>query len=309
MGASLLSLLSSFFTLPRSLHSLLLPPLLRIGRAGLLLLLLLLISQSCTQYPGYTKHSDSIYYQRVQLGEGILYHPDSCFLDYSISYAPLNKPNQVAQKHIKFSQISPAILNDGILKNLQKGELIKLIVKDSSIYINELCLEERSYTNESIKITFKVDAIYNLYLQEEDPNVLEYKSIKTFMSYISSPNLYKHIEGIWLKTINRNDSIDRAIQGEIVLDYKGFSLQDDSLDIPDYPLQFNVSDQYQVIKGIEIALQNMHFGDSVMVIIPSYLAFGELGSKNGNVPPYTALKYFLKVYTPSSYQTIYNTEN
>lgn len=272
---------------------------------SLLFLLLLLTSQSCTQHPGYTKHSDSLYYKRVQLGEGIVYHPDSCFLDYSISYYPLNNPKQIVQKQIKFSQISPSILNDGILKDVQKGELIKLIVNDSSIYINELCLEDWPHNNESIEVTFKVDAIYNLYLQEEDPNVLEYKSIKTFMSFISSPNLYKPIEGIWLKTITKRESNERAIQGEIVLDYKGFSLKDDSLDIPDYPLQFNVSDQYQVIKGIEIALQNMHFGDSVLVIIPSYLAFGELGSKNGNVPPYTALKYYLKVYRPSEYMDLH----
>ena len=91
------------------------------------------------------------------------------------------------------------------------------------------------------------------------------------------------------------------VEGEIVLDYKGYSLNGDSLDIPDYPLQFNTKDQYQVIEGIELALQTMSFGDSVMTIIPSYLAFGEMGSRNGNVPPYTALLYYLKAYPAAEY--------
>jgi FKBP-type peptidyl-prolyl cis-trans isomerase len=174
--------------------------------------------------------------------------------------------------------------------------------------MDELCKSEDFVSGEWYEVGFHVDEVYNLYMQEEDPNVMEYKSIKLFLSFISSPNLYRYINGIWLKEIETASANTPKVQGEIVLDYKGFSLEGDSLDIPDYPLQFNTADQYQVIEGIEIALQHMHFGDSTMVIIPSYLAFGELGSKNGNVPPYEALLYYLKAYPAVEYYKEFQTK-
>lgn len=268
---------------------------------SLLFLLLLLTSQSCTQHPGYTKHSDSLYFQRVQLGDGIVYHPDSCFLDYSVRFHPMDSSNKSITNTIKFAQIPRNLLADSILKDLQKGEMISFICKDSDQYLKELCQYESYKNGIEYQIDFKVDEVYNLYHQEEDPNVQEYKSINHFLALISSPNLYKYYKGIWIKQLDNAPADSEKVSDEIVLSYQGYSLLGDSLDIPDYPMQFNTLDQYQVIEGIELALQTMQFGDSVMCIIPSYLAFGELGSKNGNVPPYTALLYYLKAYPADKY--------
>ena len=124
-------------------------------------------------------------------------------------------------------------------------------------------------------------------------------------SFISSPNLYHYYKGVWINWIEKAETGDKPISGNIVLDYAGYSLENDSLDIPDFALQFNMNDQYQVIEGIEYALSKMNFNDSVRVIIPSYLAFGELGSKNGNIPPYQALMYYLKAYTPEEYTKLH----
>lgn len=275
-----------------------------------LVIILVLFVASCgySKYPGYSYYSENLHYQRVQLGDGIVYHPDSCFLDYSISYFPISNPEEIVQSTVKFAQLNRDLLADSILKNVQKGDLIRVKTSDNKLYMNELCKSEAFIKGEVYEIEIRVDEIYNLYIQEEDPNVLEFQSIKQYLSYVSSPNLYKYINGIWVKTIERDSSLE-SVGGEIVLDYKGYSLEDDSLDIPDYPLKFNTKDQYQVIEGIEIALSTMHFSDSVLVIIPSYLAFGELGSKNGNVPPYKALKYYLKVYSPQDFKLLEENRN
>lgn len=266
----------------------------------LTLFLFALIGCDFSKHPGYSKYESGLYFKRISLGEGTIYHPDSCFLDYSVRFHPLDSTKKEITNTIKFAQLSPLILADSILKQVQKGDKVSFICSDNNLYMNELCKSEDFLDGEWYEVEFDVDEVYNLYLQEEDPNVKEYKSIKLFLSFISSPNLYRYINGIWFKEIDTGSTVN--VQGEIVLDYKGFSLEGDSLDIPDYPLQFNTADQYQVIEGIEIALQNMHYGDSTMVIIPSYLAFGELGSKNGNVPPYTALMYHLKAYKSETYK-------
>jgi len=274
----------------------------------LLFSLFFLIGCNYSKYPGYSKFDDSLYYKRVSLGDGTKYHRDSCFLDYSIRIQALDDTIKEIKSTIKFAQLSPLILADSILKQVQKGDEISFICSNNEQYMNELCKNNAFIEGEWYIVDFHVDEVYNLYHQEEDPNVQEYKSIKRFLSFISSPNLYPYINGIWLKEIEAASANTPKVQGEIVLDYKGFSLEGDSLDIPDYPLQFNTADQYQVIEGIEIALQHMHFGDSTMVIIPSYLAFGELGSKNGNVPPYEALLYYLKAYPAAEYYNEFQTK-
>lgn len=271
-----------------------------------LAILFILFFTSCgySKYSGYSYHSENLHYQRVQLGDGIIYHPDSCFTDYSITYFPLNNPEEKIKSTVKFAQLNRALLTDSIFKNVQKGDLIKIRTNDNPMYMTDLCKSSQFKDNEVYEIEVHIDEVYNLFLQEEDPNVIEYKSIMRYLDYVSSPKLYNYHDGIWLRFITR-DTTRTKVKGEIVLDYKGYSLKDEPIDIPDYPLQFNTKDQFQVIKGIEIALNNMHFTDSVLVIIPSYLAFGELGSKNGNVPPYKALKYYLKAYTPTEYKELH----
>lgn len=273
-------------------------------------ILLILFISGCgfSKYPGYSYHSENLHYQRVQLGDGIVYHPDSCFIDYKVTFFPIEHPEKKIESTLKFAQLNKDLLSDSIFKNVQKGDLLKIKTSDNPLYMNDLCKSSEFNKGDAYEIEVFVEEVYNLYLQEEDANVVEFKSIKHYLSFVSSPNLYMYTNGIYIKTIE-SDTSKESVSGEIVLDYKGYSLEDDSLDIPDYPLKFNTKDQYQVIEGIEIALANMHFNDSVLVIIPSYLAFGELGSKNGNVPPYTALKYYLKVYTAREYQQILEKEN
>ena len=50
-----------------------------------------------------------------------------------------------------------------------------------------------------------------------------------------------------------------------------------------------------VIKTIEDLIGLMNEGSTVRIVIPSHLAFGESGSANGLVPPYTPLVYEIEL--------------
>ena len=56
-----------------------------------------------------------------------------------------------------------------------------------------------------------------------------------------------------------------------------------------------------VISGWQIALQEMHVGDSVDVIIPYQAAYGVSGS--GSIPPYSTLKFGIKLVDIPNYET------
>lgn len=56
-----------------------------------------------------------------------------------------------------------------------------------------------------------------------------------------------------------------------------------------------------VIEGWQIALQYMHVGDSVEIILPANVAYGSTGS--GTILPYSALKFQIKLTDIPAYQT------
>ncbi|MDE6267130.1 MAG: FKBP-type peptidyl-prolyl cis-trans isomerase [Muribaculaceae bacterium] len=55
-----------------------------------------------------------------------------------------------------------------------------------------------------------------------------------------------------------------------------------------------------VIEGWQIALQYMHVGDSVDVVIPYFAAYGTAGS--ASIPPYSALKFSIKLVDIPGYE-------
>jgi FKBP-type peptidyl-prolyl cis-trans isomerase len=60
-------------------------------------------------------------------------------------------------------------------------------------------------------------------------------------------------------------------------------------------LEFTYGTPDQLIKGLNIVIGTLKKGEFVKIIVPSRLAFGEKGSSNGSIQPYTPLVYNLKI--------------
>ena len=84
-------------------------------------------------------------------------------------------------------------------------------------------------------------------------------------------------------------------QDNIYLSYEGSFLNGRFLEksVPGFSFQFGVPDQ--VLKGINNVIRYLREGENVKIILPSPLAFGEPGSSNGTVPPFTPLLYNIKL--------------
>ena len=187
--------------------------------------------------------------------------------------------------------------------DLKKGDQLNLILLNNSELFEKLTFETES-TSQNWLINFKVDEVINTSLvegNESDPNFIEYSRIKTFLTFGDNNKIFTFTEGVWLDRSMLNQSNIIPIREEVILDYKGYYLDGNIFDISDYPLKFYRTDQNQVIPGIMIALKYMRPGDSTVVIIPSHLAFGETGSKDGNVPPNEPVVYGLKLFKHGDY--------
>ncbi len=61
----------------------------------------------------------------------------------------------------------------------------------------------------------------------------------------------------------------------------------------DFELVYGVPDQ--MVKGLNYVMGQLNEGQTAKIILPSALAFGENGSSNGTVPPYTPVLYNIKL--------------
>jgi FKBP-type peptidyl-prolyl cis-trans isomerase FkpA len=87
----------------------------------------------------------------------------------------------------------------------------------------------------------------------------------------------------------------KVIQGDTLLvDYEGRFLDGkffDSTRKRHDPFQFVYGTEWQVVKGLEEAIGMMEEGEKALIILPSELAFGEIGSSTGIIPPFTSLVF------------------
>ena len=82
---------------------------------------------------------------------------------------------------------------------------------------------------------------------------------------------------------------------KIRISYSGFYLSGKPIDNGNQVLEFTFGTPDQLIKGLNIVIGNLKKGETTKIIVPSRLAFGELGSSNGSIPPYTPLVYNVKL--------------
>ncbi|MEO6884192.1 MAG: FKBP-type peptidyl-prolyl cis-trans isomerase [Bacteroidia bacterium] len=75
------------------------------------------------------------------------------------------------------------------------------------------------------------------------------------------------------------------------VNYKGYFMDGRLFDSTRVPFEFVLGEQDQVIAGLASGISLMKQGGKAKFIIPSQLAFGENGSSNKMVPPYTTVIY------------------
>lgn len=91
-------------------------------------------------------------------------------------------------------------------------------------------------------------------------------------------------------TLKYGDQLSIAYKGKFLNGYV-FDNTDDKGVTP----TFRYGEEYQLVEGVESGLMGLKEGESVKIILPSRLAFGEEGSLAGIVPPYTAVIFEIKL--------------
>lgn len=150
-----------------------------------------------------------------------------------------------------------------------------------------------------IRVDFKIKQIYgkdefvkiqhNLRRQEEE-QIEHFFGSPERMEKASDPSGFYWIE----KKGAVSEQVARP--GDIVtIAYKGYYLNGRFLEKSGTDFEFIYGTPDQLLKGLNYVIGRLKLGENAKIILPSRLAFGENGSSNGTVPPYTPLVYEIQL--------------
>lgn len=154
--------------------------------------------------------------------------------------------------------------------------------------------------NDSIvKINFKIKQVFSKAdfvkikdnLQKKEIQQIEgfYGSVRDF-EMAADPQGFYWIE----KPKGQDDAVAKA--GDLVtISYKAHYLNGRFLEKSGNNFEFIYGTPDQVLKGLNYVIGRLKLGENAKIILPSRLAFGENGSSNGTVPPYTPLVYEIEL--------------
>ncbi len=148
--------------------------------------------------------------------------------------------------------------------------------------------------------------------QEEEKEKIKNKII----SFVKDNEVKAKVlpSGLKIITINKGNGVKPKTGTKVPVNYEGYFTTGDLFDtnvksiaqafgkynskrdqMGGYnPVPMQYSPDAQLIAGFREGLQQMNYGDKVFLIIPSYLAYGEQGSR-GVIPPNTDLWFVLEI--------------
>jgi FKBP-type peptidyl-prolyl cis-trans isomerase len=129
---------------------------------------------------------------------------------------------------------------------------------------------------------------------EEDTELEELEDIDCYLT-----QNYKNVkaDGNGIYTIQKTTTnLEKVTPGKkIKVAYSGAFLDGKPIDNSEQIIEFIYGTPDQLIKGLNIVIGSLKKGETSKIIVPSRLAFGELGSSNGSIAPYTPLVYKIKI--------------
>lgn len=124
----------------------------------------------------------------------------------------------------------------------------------------------------------------------EDRELQELKQIDDYLKH-HYPKARANGYGLYILEHTKTTAEPVSQGRRIRVEYSGFYLNGSPLDNGRQQLEFAFGTPDQLVKGLNIVIGNLKKGETTKIIVPSRLAFGETGSTNGSIPPYTPLLY------------------
>jgi FKBP-type peptidyl-prolyl cis-trans isomerase len=99
----------------------------------------------------------------------------------------------------------------------------------------------------------------------------------------------------WVEKPGDTTSAPVEAGNTISVSYSGGFLNGRIIDVSPGNFQVVYGTPDQLLKGLNYVISRLKVGQTSKIILPSHLAFGESGSSNGSVPPFTPMLYKISI--------------
>ncbi len=274
-----------------------------------------LVVMSCKgpSIEGYTRDVSGFYYKLLALGDGNN-HPEVgnvCVVDAVMR----TQDDSVFwdTEHDAMSGLYICI-NPKLLNGSCNGHLLKLVEGDSASFLVRPSVFFRDYFDTIVPAFCKNDSLIKLDLKfNEILSKQEYMELKQYAEghvedteleelqlidcYLAQHYSFVKADGYGMYTLEKKTTnLEKVSAGKrIKIAYSGSFLDGKPVDSGEQQLEFVYGTPDQLIEGLNIVIGSLKKAETVKIIVPSRLAFGESGSSNGSIPPYTPLVYNVKI--------------
>ena len=270
--------------------------------------------KSTSAIEGYTRDNEGFYFKLVALGDGND-HPttdqvivvDAVMKTQSDSVFWDTKHDAQNGLYISLSKNDIKRSCNSYFLNLVEGDSASLYVNPKAFFRNYFNTDVPAFCAKDtlIKFDIKLNQIISKaeysalkkmaeFNNNEDTELEELQSIYAYLSH-HYPKVEADCDGLFIleKTTTSNENVSSG--KHIKLELEGFFLDGKSVDNTKQQLEFIYGTPDQLIKGLNIVIGTLKKGEFIKIIVPSRLAFGEKGSSNGSIQPYTPLVYNIKI--------------
>lgn len=142
----------------------------------------------------------------------------------------------------------------------------------------------------------RAEAANSKFWGKDDHKLAEFKEIEAFLGGLQKYEAARDEKGFfWLEKPEASPFNTIVLGQHIRVKLKGSFLSGRTFDQEEIIQEFDYGSPDQVLPGINYVIGRLTLSQTAKIILPSRLAFGEFGSSNGAVPPYTPLVYEVTV--------------
>ncbi len=260
---------------------------------------------SCNKYDGFKKDSSGFYYKHYEQHNDLPKPDIGDFVEINIAFYTRNQ--ELSPMTLNSMTIDESLYRGDLyeaLKKMHLGDSATFIFKGRKLYEEFLNMGDYPYGNEPIFADVKMRKVMSrskIELAEEN-----YKENKKRMRQIEDSIILDYVvehrielkkNGIY-RIVNRKTDGEKPSKGNTVeILYHSYFLDGreyESVIDPNNPCRFEIG-KGQVALGVEEVIQEIRLGEDVTCVIPSRKAFGELGSEQLKIPPYTPMVYRIEL--------------
>jgi FKBP-type peptidyl-prolyl cis-trans isomerase len=187
-----------------------------------------------------------------------------------------------------------------LLARCDEGDSLCMLVKPKDFFSQQFRSNLPFFSEKDtvVKVNFRIKKIMGTDEFDKLSKKISKDEMKEIEAYFGSAEAFekaRDTRGFYW--VERNEMAGDSIRygDAISINYQGSFLNGRTIDISPKGFQFIYGTPDQLIKGLNYAIGRMKRGQNSKIILPSHLAFGENGSSNGSIPPFTPMLYRITV--------------